>query len=74
MVKRRAKVAKKIQTQFRETGEFAGGLECIVMEVNPEDGRITKMKAAIPDERLGKKGFLLEGEDWVTFEWDYWPN
>lgn len=56
------------------SGEFAGGLECIVMEVNPEDGRITKMKAAIPDERLGKKGFLLEGEDWVAIEWDWSPN
>lgn len=56
------------------SGEFAEGLECIVMEVNPTDGRITKMKAAIPDERLGKKGFLLEGEDWVAIEWDWSPN
>jgi hypothetical protein len=38
------------------TGDFAPGIECIVMEVN--DGRITKMKAAIPDERLLKLGFI----------------
>ncbi len=56
------------------TGVFAPGIECIVMEVHPEDGRIIKMKAAIPDEQLAKVGFLIEGEDWVVFEWHYSPN
>ncbi len=55
-------------------GDFAPGIECIVMEVHPEDGRVTKMKAAIPDERLAKMGFIIEGEDYVAVEWDYYPN
>lgn len=55
------------------TGDFAN-LECIVMEVDPVDGRVTKMKAAIPDDRLGRMGFILEGEDWVAVEWDFYPN
>lgn len=56
------------------SGAFASGLECIVMEVDPVDGRVTKMKAAVPDDRLGKMGFILEGEDWVAVEWDYNMN
>lgn len=56
------------------SGDFTNGLECIVMEVDPVDGRVTKMKAAIPDDRLGRMGFILEGEDWVAVEWDYYPN
>lgn len=55
------------------TGDFAN-MECIVMEVNPVNGHVTKMKAAIPDDRLGKMGFILEGEDWVAVEWDFCPN
>lgn len=55
------------------TGDFAN-MECIVMEVDPIDGRVTKMKAAIPDDRLGRMGFILEGEDWVAIEWDFYPN
>lgn len=56
------------------SGAFAEGLDCIVMEVDPNDGRVTKMKAAIPDDRLGKMGFILEGEDWVAVEWNYSQN
>ena len=55
------------------TGDFAG-MECIVMEVSLIDGRVTKMKAAIPDDRLGKMGFICEGNDWVAVEWDYSLN
>jgi len=55
------------------SGDFAG-LECIVIEVDPVDGRVTKMKAAVPDDRLGRMGFILEGEDWVAVEWDYSMN
>lgn len=54
------------------TGEFAPGIECIVMEM--EDGRITKAKAVFPDERLAKRGFILEGEDYVIVEWEWSPN
>lgn len=56
------------------TGDFADGIDCIVMEVDPIDGRVTKMKAVMPDDRLGKMGFILEGEDWVAVEWDFCPN
>ncbi len=56
------------------TGDLAPGVECIVMEVSPDDGRVTKMKAAIPDERLARMGFMIEGDDYVVVEWDYWPN
>lgn len=59
--------------QLDGTGDFAG-MECIVMEVDPVDGRVTKMKAVIPDDRLGKMGFILEGDDWVAVEWDFCPN
>lgn len=56
------------------TGDFAEGIECIVMEVDPIDGHVTKMKAAIYDERLGRMGFILEGEDWVVVEWEWSQN
>lgn len=55
------------------TGEFAW-MECIVMEVDPIDGRVTKMKAAIPNDKLGKMGFILGGEDWVAVEWQVHMN
>lgn len=53
------------------TGDFADGIECIVMEM--EDGRITKAKAAYPDPRLAKIGFLQEGDDYIIVEWN-WSN
>jgi len=56
------------------TGDMAPGIECVVMEVSPEDGRVIKMKAAIPDERLARMGFIIEGEDYVVVEWEYFPN
>lgn len=56
------------------TGDFASGIECIVMEISPDDGRILKAKAAIPDERLGKVGFIKEGEDYVITEWRWSEN
>lgn len=60
--------------KFDGTGEFEKGIECVVMEISPEDGRITKMKAVIPDERLIRFGFIIEGEDYVAIEWNYSPN
>lgn len=56
------------------TGDFAPYIECEVMEVSPEDGRITKMKALIHDERLAKMGFMIEGNDYVVVEWNYSEN
>jgi len=55
-------------------GEFFPGIECIVIEVSDEDGRVIKAKAAEPDERLGKYGFILEGEDYVIQEWNWCDN
>ena len=56
------------------TGDFYPHIECIVLEVSPDDGRVTKMKAVTPDERLAKLGFIIEGEDYVAVEWNYYPN
>ena len=56
------------------TGDFYPGIECIVMKVAPDDGRIVKMKAVVPDERLSRLGFIIEGDDYVAVEWDYYPN
>jgi hypothetical protein len=60
--------------RFEATGELAPYIECEVLEVSPDDGRITKMKAVTPDDRLFKSGFILEGDDWVAVEWDYYEN
>lgn len=53
-------------------GQFASGIKCIVTEV--KDGRVTKAKAVIPDPRLAKCGFLVEGEDYVIVEWNWSQN
>lgn len=54
------------------TGEFAPGIECIVMQM--DGNRIIKAKAAIPDERLTKYGFLIEGDDYIIMEWRWSEN
>lgn len=56
------------------TGIFADGIKCQVLEVNPVTGTIIKMKAVIPDVRLGKMGFFQEGDDWVAMEWEVTLN
>lgn len=53
------------------SGDFADGIECIVMEM--EEGRITKAKAAHADERLLKIGFLIEVDNYIIQEWN-WSN
>lgn len=60
--------------EIEATGDFYPCIECIVLAVSQDDGRVTKMKAVIPDERLAKLGFIIEGEDYVAVEWDYYPN
>jgi hypothetical protein len=54
------------------TGEFAPGIECIILEM--EESRITKAKAVIPDVRLLKHGFLIEGNDFIILEWKWSEN
>lgn len=56
------------------TGEFSQGVDCIIMELSPEDGRIIKARAVVPDERLGRMGFILEGDDYVIAEWRWSEN
>jgi len=60
--------------KLEATGDFYPYIECVVLEISPEDGRITKMKALHPDDRLAKLGFIIEGEDYVAIEWNYHPN
>lgn len=55
-------------------GDFASGLPCLVLEISPDDGRVTKMKSMINDDRLGRMGFILEGEGWVAVEWTVYEN
>lgn len=54
------------------TGDFAPGVLCIVMEM--ENGRITKAKAVEKDDRLLKKGFLIEEDNYVILEWNWSDN
>lgn len=54
------------------TGYLAPGIECIIMEM--KDGRITKAKAVLPDARLLKHGFLIEGDDYIIVEWKWSEN
>jgi hypothetical protein len=60
--------------RLEATGDFAPYIECIILKVAPDDGRVTKMKAVIRDERLARMGFILDGEDYVATEWDITPN
>jgi hypothetical protein len=55
-------------------GTPIGDVECIVMEVAAEDGRVTKIRAAEPDDKLGRVGFYMEGEDYVIFEYKFFYN
>lgn len=55
------------------SGCFAGGVECVIMEVSEDDGRVLKAKAVYPDVRLLKAGFLIEGENYIIQEWK-WSN
>lgn len=54
------------------SGVFEGGVVCIILELS-RDGRIVKAKAAVPDARLARVGFIIEGEDFVLQEW-HWSN
>ena len=54
------------------TGQFAPGIEMIVAEM--KDGQISKAKAAIPDPRLGRYGFIEENGDYYVTVWDICRN
>lgn len=54
------------------TGDFAEGVDCVVTEM--KDGRVVKAKAVIRDARLGKLGFLKEGDDYIIIEWSWSEN
>lgn len=55
--------------EARKDSELYPGIECIIVEMK-EDGNIGKMKALVPNPILGKIGFFLEGEDYVSFPYD----
>ena len=40
-----------------------------IMEINPETGMPSKMKAVRRSDRLGKLGFIQEGDQWVKGEY-----
>lgn len=56
---------------FDATGDFAPYIECVVVEIHPDDGRPIKIKVLKRDERLGRLGFILEGEDYYAVEWSW---
>ena len=56
------------------TGDFYPGVECIVVEVAEGGKYPTKIKAAVPDERLGKHGFIEEDGEYYAVEWKWSPN
>lgn len=52
----------------------AGEIECIVMEVSPEDGRATKLKAVHKEDWMLKKGWYEENGEYVIFEYQITQN
>ena len=65
---------KKVGDKFylEATGDFAPGIECIIMEL--KEGRITKAKSVVRDDRLLKHGFIIEGDDYIIVEWQWSEN
>lgn len=59
---------------FEATGDLAPGISCVVVEVSPDDGRILKVKAVTPDERLGRMGFIESNGDYYAVEWQITKN
>lgn len=45
-----------------------------VVEINRETGMPSKMKAVRRSEKLGKLGFIQEGDDWVKTEYQISRN
>ncbi len=54
---------------LEDPGGLGYDIKLEILEVDPVDGSIVKMKAVLPDDRLGKVGFILEGQQWVTFSY-----
>ena len=69
-----AQVGDRLTLLTSPESKFYPGLELEVIEVAPDDGRVLKAKAIVPDERLGRLGFLKEGDDYVIVEWDWCSN
>lgn len=45
-----------------------------VLKLNPKTGMPSKMKAIRRSERLGKLGFIREGEEWIKEEYSICRN
>ena len=55
------------------TGDFAPGVDIIVTELD-ENGVVAKARAAIPDSRLAKHGFIEEGGEYYAVVWKWSEN
>lgn len=55
------------------TGEFAPGIDIIVTELD-ENGVVKKARAAIPDARLARHGFIEEGGEYYAVVWQWSEN
>lgn len=56
------------------SGIFYPGVACIIIDVSQDGTYPTKIKAVIPDERLGKHGFIEEDGEYYAIEWKWSPN
>ena len=56
------------------TGIFAPGIDCIVIATSDDGSYPTKIKAVIPDERLGRCGFIEENGEYYAVEWKWSDN
>lgn len=55
------------------TGDFAPGIDIIVVELD-ENGVVQKARAAIPDPRLARHGFIEENGEYYAVVWRWSEN
>ncbi len=60
----------------RGDGNLQSAIPCLVVEVSPEDGRVTKAMVIDPRPEMAKEGFLLGQEDNEIYavEWHWSLN
>jgi alpha-galactosidase len=56
------------------SGCFERGVKCIVVAVSENGRYATKLKAVVPDERLGRMGFIEEDGEYYAQEWQWSRN
>jgi hypothetical protein len=55
------------------TGYFYHGVDVVILELD-EDGEIQLARAVVPDERLGRAGFIEEGGEYYIVQWEWSLN